>query len=82
MESHEILRHTQRANRLDQLRDINIVATAITAAIGIGGGFIAVFLLSRSTVRRIQWIGDKTLNVWQPVCRSKIRAPVGMRLDV
>ena len=58
MESDEILLYTQRANRLDQLRDLNIVATAITASIGIAGGFIAVFLLSRSTVRRIQWIGD------------------------
>src|SRR5689334_5024182 len=58
MESEEILLHTQRVTRLEQLRDINIVATAITAAFGISGGFIAVFLLSRSTARRIQWIGD------------------------
>ncbi len=58
MEAEEILLHTQRGNRLEQLRDLNIVATAITAAMGISGGFVAVYLLSRSTVRRIQWIGD------------------------
>ncbi len=50
--------HARRTARLEQIRDINIVATAITAAFGIGGGFIAVYLLSRSTVRRIQRIGD------------------------
>ena len=58
MESEELVVHAQRSTRLEQLRDINLAATAATAALGIGGGFALVLLLSRSTVRRIQWIGD------------------------
>jgi PAS domain S-box-containing protein len=58
MESEEMSVHVRRTTRLEQIRDVNIVATAITAAFGIVGGFVAVFLLSRSTVRRIQRIGD------------------------
>ena len=50
--------HARRTVQLEQIRDVNIVATAITAAFGIVGGFVAVYLLSRSTVRRIQRIGD------------------------
>lgn len=58
MESEEMSIHARRTARLEQIRDVNIVATAFTAALGIVGGFIAVYLLSRSTVRRIQRIGD------------------------
>ncbi len=58
MESEESLIHAQRTARLEQLRDINVAATALTAALGIAGGFLSIFLLSRSTVRRIQSIGD------------------------
>ena len=58
MESEEMSIHARRTARLEQIRDGNIVATAITAGFGIVGGFIAVYLLSRSTVRRIQRIGD------------------------
>jgi PAS domain S-box-containing protein len=57
MESEEILLHRQRTARLEQLRDINVAAVAATVALGIGGGFVAIFLLSRSIVRRIQLIG-------------------------
>ncbi len=58
MEGAELLVHARRSARLEQLRDINVAATAATAALGIGGGFALVLLLSRSTVRRIRWIGD------------------------
>ena len=58
MENQEMSIHARRTARLEQIRDVNIVATAITAGFGIVGGFIAVYLLSRSTVRRIQRIGD------------------------
>ncbi len=58
MESEELIIHAQRTARLEQLRDINVAATAATVALGIGVGFVSVFLLSRSTVRRIRLIGD------------------------
>ena len=58
MDSEEVIVHGQRTARLEQLRDIDVAATAVVAAFGIGGGFLSVFLLSRSTVRRIRWIGD------------------------
>jgi PAS domain S-box-containing protein len=58
MESEELRLNTQRMTRVEQLRDINVAATAATVAFGIVGGFGAVFLLSRSIVRRIQVIGE------------------------
>ncbi len=58
MESEELQLNAQRTAQVEQLRDINVAATAATAALGIGGGFLSVFLLSRSTVRRIQLIGE------------------------
>lgn len=58
MEGEEVLIHGQRTARLEQLRDVNVAATAATVAVGLAGGFLSLFLLSRSTVRRIQLIGD------------------------
>jgi PAS domain S-box-containing protein len=58
MESAEERLNTQRMTRVEQLRDINVAATAATVAFGIAGGFGAVFLVSRSIVRRIRAIGE------------------------
>jgi PAS domain S-box-containing protein len=43
---------------VEQIRDVNVAAMAATVALGIGGGFVSIFLLSRSMVRRIQFIGE------------------------
>jgi PAS domain S-box-containing protein len=58
MDSQELIVHGQRTARLEQLRDIDVAATAVVVAFGIGGGFMSVLLVSRSTARRIRWIGD------------------------
>jgi len=54
----EELLHAQRTARLEQLRDINVAATAATVALGIVGGLVSILLLSQSIVSRIQLIGD------------------------
>lgn len=57
MDIEEELLHAQRTARLEQLRDINVAATAATVALGIIGGLVSISLLSRSIVSRIQLIG-------------------------
>ena len=58
MDGAEVRLKSQRTARVEQLRDINVAATAATVALAIGGGCVSIFLLSRSTVRRIQLIGE------------------------
>jgi PAS domain S-box-containing protein len=58
MDDVEELLHAQRIARVEQLRDINVAATAATVALGIVGGVVSILLFSRSIVSRVQAIGD------------------------
>jgi PAS domain S-box-containing protein len=58
MDNVEELFHAQRIARLEQLRDINVAATAATVALGIVGGITSILLFSRSIASRVQAIGD------------------------
>jgi PAS domain S-box-containing protein len=79
MESAEERLNTQRMTRVEQLRDINVAATAATVAFGIAGGFGAIFLLSRSIVRRIRAIGE---NAQRLAAELPLRETIGGKDEI
>src|SRR5258708_28809281 len=58
MDDEEVRLNAQRTARFEKLRDINLAAPPAPVAHAIGGGCVSIFLLSRSTVRRIKLIGE------------------------